>query len=187
MKDVKVVHIPGKIYWYRICVSQVLHFHTSRISFYATSGWIFGKTSGSPTKFWDCQGPKCFEWFAEWHRSEFSGKYPWQSTISGKGGGRGEVYVPPFFGGITPLNVVNFVWNFDQWWNARWYIKYATIFIEVLRNGWNCAKKLIFLTHFKFFWVFLVFSKWSMQFFWQGEISVCQVLVAIKVMAVKSD
>ena len=122
--NVKVVHIPGKIYWYLICIFQVLHFHTSRNSFYPTSGWIFGKTSGSPTKLWECQGPKYFQWFGEWHKSKFSGKYPWQTTISekwGRGGeGLGRDRSPPFLGGITPLNVVNFVWNFDQWWDARW-------------------------------------------------------------------
>ena len=35
---------------------------------------------------------------------------------------------------------------FDQWWDARWYIRYATVFI-VLRNGWNWVKKTDFLAH----------------------------------------
>ena len=55
------------------------------------------------------------------------------------------------FAARTPYNVVNFVWNFDQWWHARWYIRYATVFIEVLGNAQSQAKKLIFLVHFESF------------------------------------
>ena len=44
----------------------------------------------------------------------------------------------------TSQNVVNFVWNFDQWWHARWCIRYATAFIVALRIGRNWATKLIF-------------------------------------------
>ena len=47
-----------------------------------------------------------------------------------------------WFFGQNSQNVVNFVWNLDQWWHARWCIRYASIFIEVSRNGQNW---LIFL------------------------------------------
>ena len=40
--------------------------------------------------------------------------------------------------------IFNFVWTLDQWWHARWCIRYATIFIAVLRNHRNWAKKLTF-------------------------------------------
>ena len=35
-----------------------------------------------------------------------------------------------------------FCLNIDQRWHERWCIRYATVFIEVLRNGWNWAKKV---------------------------------------------
>ena len=44
----------------------------------------------------------------------------------------------------TPRNHVNFVSNFDQWRHTRWCIRYTTAFIEVLRNGQNWAKRMIF-------------------------------------------
>ena len=58
-----------------------------------------------------CQGPdeilgvsepKSFGCLEEWHKSQFPRKYPWQSTISEKGGGRGGEYGlpgPAFVGG----------------------------------------------------------------------------------------
>ena len=39
---------------------------------------------------------------------------------------------------------------FDQWWQAKWWIRHATAFW----NGRNWAKKLIFLAHFESFFVY---------------------------------
>ena len=47
---------------------------------------------------------------------------------------------------------------FDQWWYARWCIRYATVFIEELRNGLRWAKKLIFCS----FWEFLVMPSYTL-------------------------
>ena len=55
---------------------------------------------------------------------------------AGEGGGRGWF-----------LNL------FDQWWHARWCFRYATVFIKVLRNGWNWVKKLILQSILSFFYV----------------------------------
>ena len=62
--NVKVVHISGKLYWYWIFSSQVLNFHTSRnCRFRLLLGGFY--SSRKTQKF-------------------FSGKNPWQSTISKK-------------------------------------------------------------------------------------------------------
>ena len=45
-----------------------------------------------------------------------------------------------------------------------------------------CVKKL-----FVRILIFLVFSKSSIQYLWEGEISICKVLVLIKVVPAKSD
>ena len=58
--------------------------------------------------------------------------------------------------GQTPLNADNFAWNFDQWWHTRWCNIYATAFIEIIRNGQNFAKKLIFLGNFERFFVYVL-------------------------------
>ena len=41
---------------------------------------------------------------------------------------------------------------FDQWWHARWCIRYATVFIEIL-NDWNWVKKLIFKLILRVFFI----------------------------------
>ena len=64
------------------------------------------------------------------------------------GGSSSPIFVK---GPRTPKNVSSFVWNFDQWWRTRWWIRYATVFIEVLRNGQNWAKKLIIGSFWEFF------------------------------------
>ena len=61
-----------------------------------------------------------------------------------------------FFLARTPQNVVNFVWNFDQWWHVRWCIRYCMVLFEVLRNGWNWAKKLFFLALLRVFFVYVL-------------------------------
>ena len=43
--------------------------------------------SGPPTRFWECLDQKNFGCLGEWHKREFPGKHPWQSTISEKMGG----------------------------------------------------------------------------------------------------
>ena len=58
--------------------------------------------------------------------------------------------------GQTPLNADNFAWNFDQWWHTRWCNIYATAFIEIIRNGQNFAKKLIFWGNFERFFVYVL-------------------------------
>ena len=60
--NVKVVHIPCKLYWYSIFSSQVLNFHTSRKCHFRLL--LGGFYSSRKTQ------------------SFFSGKNPWQSTIS---------------------------------------------------------------------------------------------------------
>ena len=60
--NVKVVHIPGKLYWYWIFSSQVLNFHTSRNCHFRLL--LGGFYSSRKTQIF------------------FSGKNPWQSTIS---------------------------------------------------------------------------------------------------------
>ena len=45
---------------------------------------------------------------------------------------------------IIIIIIINFVWNFGQWWHARWCIRYSTVLFEVLRNAWNLTKKLVF-------------------------------------------
>ena len=45
---------------------------------------------------------------------------------------------------VTSWNVVKFIWYFEQWCNAKQYIRYVTVFIQFQRNGQNWAKKLIF-------------------------------------------
>ena len=50
----------------------------------------------------------------------------------------------------------NFVWTFGQWWNARWCIRCATIFIDVLRNGQNWVQKLIFWLILRVFFVYIL-------------------------------
>ena len=70
-------------------------------------------------------------------------------------GGFSEKYIleSPLFGFFQDYpNVVNFVCNFYHWQDAKWCIRYVTVFIEPLRNGENCAKKLIFWV---ILWVFL--------------------------------
>ena len=63
-----------------------------------------------------------------------------------------------FFSGIS-LKRCQFC-NFDQWQYARWCIRYATVFIETLRNGRNWANKLILLAHFKTFLFILSYTLW---------------------------
>ena len=47
MKDIKVLHIPGKPYWYWICSSQVLNFYTNRnCHFRLFLGGILARTQG---------------------------------------------------------------------------------------------------------------------------------------------
>ena len=61
----------------------------------------------------------------------------------------------------TPKNAVNFVLNFDQWWHTRWWcIRFATALIEVLRNGQNWAKKLIFWLILRGFLFTLSYTLW---------------------------
>ena len=61
----------------------------------------------------------------------------------------------------TPKNFVNFVWDFDQWWQARWFIRYATVFIKVLRNVQSWAKKLIFWFTLRGFFVYVFLDPMS--------------------------
>ena len=60
----------------------------------------------------------------------------------------------------TSQNVVNFVWNFDQWWHARWYIRNAMVFIEVWRNGllWEF---FLFTLSFTLWFTPQDFAKWK--------------------------
>ena len=85
MKGIKVVHIPGKFCWYRICSSWVKFSNV-----FAAANCHFRLLLGD-------------------------------------------------FLARTPQNVLNFVWKFEQWWHARWCIRYAYVVIEVLRNGPNRA------------------------------------------------
>ena len=61
------------------------------------------------------------------------------------------------------LNAVNFAWNFDQWWHARWCNIYATAFIEIIRNGQNFAKKLIFGVILRGFLFMFSYTLWIMS------------------------
>ena len=87
MKGLKVVHIPGKFYWYRIC-----SFKFSNV-FVLVETVILGCLGGLLAK--------------------------------------------------ALQNVVNFLWNFEKWWHAIWCIRYAKVFIEVIRNGQNWTKEWI--------------------------------------------
>ena len=63
--------------------------------------------------------------------------------IPGKRGGGSQKYI---------LNPPVWIFIFDNWWHARWCIRYSTVSFEVLRNGKNWNKKRIF---WLIFWVFL--------------------------------
>ena len=113
---------------------RVLNFYTRRKCYFTLLLGQFWAINQSPRQDSGSVGAKkSFACFGKQHKSKFPGKHSWQSAILEKKGGRS---CPHFTGGPgTPKNVVNFVWNFDQWWYARWCIRFATAFIEVLRNG----------------------------------------------------
>ena len=80
----------------------------------------------------------------------------------------------------TPQNVVNFVWHFDQGWHARWWIKSATVFGKVLKNGPNCAKKPCLFAHFERFWVTSQnFAKWKSLLRYTFTISFISIAYAV--------
>ena len=55
---------------------------------------------------------------------------------------------------------------FVQWWHARWCMRYATVFIEILRNGRNWVKKQIFSSFWVFLFMLSVYALWVMpQYF----------------------
>ena len=115
--------------------------------------WVdFGPELKAPDKILGVSGPKKL-WML-WRRTR---KWIFRETSMEKydfsGGGRSS----PIFvkGPRTPKNVFSFDWNFDQWWRTRWWIRYATVFIEVVRNGQNWAKKLIF-------WLILIFCSYPL-------------------------
>ena len=61
----------------------------------------------------------------------------------------------------TPQNVANFVWNFDQWWRARWCIRYAKALIQSIKKWSKLGQKSYFLAHFKSFFVYALLHPMS--------------------------
>ena len=82
----------------------------------------------------------------------------------------------------TSQNVVNFVWNFDQRWHARWYARNAIVFIEVWRNGllWEF---FLFTLSFTLWFTPQDFAKWKALLSYVSvvsSISIVNVVVKLK-------